>query len=907
MEHQHGENAHIHNNLLSHAKKKAKKLFTLAKNDSYNLKIENLSQAKELIAKIHGFENWHILEKVANVSFSMNADYENLDMPYILAQIESEAQIKENFLIMNSNEPGYIYSALTFRHLKISNYGDIFSLGENNRALIKEIEMSMDREFSVINLDILHTDLPAGKNNITVEKPIKLDNNINLDPRLIDILQIPALSQKNTFKEDEFGAYCVLSLKTPVIAQSEHLNLLNNLKTLLGSFCKVTDVTHNMEINEFKKVLAYQNQKISYTVCDSKNTTGKNSKFSNIMDSMITGTKYVSIFENKKLNWSVHFDTNGNHHHLLIQVYAQDKKELDEIVFLTQGYQKEIEKNSIENIVNSLNEKSLLLNYKTDVFQQMNGNLFENMTSLKTGNSRNTLVFGRPGCGKSMFLNVLNLSQCMQTKNNDLPKIRVIDIGPSSSGFFSLIKDSLSPDRQHKVGYHRIRMTEEYCVNLFDTELGARRPTPTHRAFLLNFMLLLLTDISQDKPETDMTGFVQAVLDKMYDQVSDKNAPKRYNAGIDQRVDTVLGQTGFVVDNKTTWWEVVDHLFYSHYYYEAKLAQRHAVPLLSDTPYIVADDKIRNIYSKVNVNTGETLLEYCKRLINDALSQYKILSRPTVLDVDEEDIIGIDLDEVVRTGHGQAEKQTAVMYLVALYLANKNMKYHDFSENSFLQEKENNYLDYHTQQYLQSNSNVVDKLLMFDELHRISRFSLASQQIMVELRESKKHDISITVATQSINDITEIMLPFLDNMVIMDAGNNAEQERLVKILNMTAIEKRQLKNIYGPRANTPSVFMIKNREYAELISLSIPVKLILAFSNTLEDIRLRKLLAQKIGLFNALDIIAAYYPQGIKNEVEKRKQDMSPVWYENIENREDIIQYLAEELLSYWHKYLAKK
>lgn len=904
MEHQHGENTHIHNNLLSHAKKKAKKLFTLAKNDSYNLKIENLSQAKELIAQIHGFENWHILEKVANVSFPMDTDYSNLNIPYILTQIENDAQIKENYLINNSNEPGYIYSVLTFRHLKISNYGDIFSLGENNSTLIKEIEMALDREFSVINLDILHTDLPAGKNNITVEKPIKLDNNINLDSRLIDILQIPALSQKNTFKEDEFGAYCVLSLKTPVIAQSEHLNLLNNLKTLLGSFCKVSDVTHNVEINEFKKVLAYQNQKISYTVCDSKNATDKNSKLSNIMDSMITGTKYISVFENKKINWSVHFDTNGNHHGLLIQVYAQNKKQLDEIVFLTQGYQKEIEKNSIKNISNSLNEKSLLLNYKTDVFQQMSGNLFENMTSLKTGNSRNTLVFGRPGCGKSMFLNVLNLSQCIQTKNNDLPKIRVIDIGPSSSGFFSLIKESLSPDRQHKVGYHRIRMTEEYCVNLFDTELGARRPTSTHRAFLLNFMLLLLTDVSQDKPEAGMAGLVQEILDKMYDQTSDKNTPRRYSAGINQKVDVVLNQTGFVVDNKTTWWEVVDYLFSSHYNYEAKLAQRHAVPLLSDSPYILGDDKIRSMYAKVSVSTGETLLEYFNRLINDALIQYKILSHPTVFDVDEQNMIGIDLDEVAKAGNRQAEKQTAVMYMLALYLANKNMKYHDFSENSFLQEKESNYLDYHRQQYTQSNSNMLDKLLMCDELHRISRFSLATQQIMVELRESKKHDISITMATQYMNDITDIMLSFLDNMVIMDSGNNAEQERLVKILNMTAIEKRQLKNIYGPRANTPGVFMIKNREYAELISLSIPVKLSLAFSTTSEDVRLRKLLTQKIGLFNALDIIFAYYPQGIKNEVEKRNQKMSPVWSEN---RENIIQDLAEELLAHWYKYLAKK
>ena len=60
-----------------------------------------------------------------------------------------------------------------------------------------------------------------------------------------------------------------------------------------------------------------------------------------------------------------------------------------------------------------------------------------------------------------------------------LPRIAIIDIGPSSSGLISLLKEALPASKRHLVAYHRLRMTPEYSINPFDTQLGCRYPTAT--------------------------------------------------------------------------------------------------------------------------------------------------------------------------------------------------------------------------------------------------------------------------------------------------------------------------------------------------------------------------------------------------------------------------------------------
>ena len=106
-----------------------------------------------------------------------------------------------------------------------------------------------------------------------------------------------------------------------------------------------------------------------------------------------------------------------------------------------------------------------------------------------------------------------------------MPRIAIIDIGPSSSGLISLLKEALPADQRHLVAYHRLSMTPEYAINPFDTQLGCRFPTPQERSFLVNFLTLLATPVGAEKPYDGIADMSGMVVDELYKSFADDGNP----------------------------------------------------------------------------------------------------------------------------------------------------------------------------------------------------------------------------------------------------------------------------------------------------------------------------------------------------------------------------------------------
>ena len=160
---------------------------------------------------------------------------------------------------------------------------------------------------------------------------------------------------------------------------------------------------------------------------------------------------------------------------------------------------------------------------------------------------------------------------CLASGIKRLPRISIIDIGPSSSGLISLIKEALPYDKRHLAAYHRMRMTPDFSINPFDAQLGCRYPTPQERSFLVNFVTLLATPIGSDKPYDGVTDMVGLVVDELYKRAADDGNPDVYTSGIEETIDGLLEEIGFVKDTRTTWWEVTDALFLAGFVHEAML------------------------------------------------------------------------------------------------------------------------------------------------------------------------------------------------------------------------------------------------------------------------------------------------------------------------------------------------
>ena len=124
------------------------------------------------------------------------------------------------------------------------------------------------------------------------------------------------------------------------------------------------------------------------------------------------------------------------------------------------------------------------------------------------------------------MLNTINLGLCLSSGLSHLPRVSIIDVGPSSRGFISLLKEGLKPEDSHQVMYHRLTMDAKDSINPFDTLLGSRFPTRLHRSFLVNFVCLLLVDNIQDKPFEGASSMISMIIDETYKRFSDRQQPK---------------------------------------------------------------------------------------------------------------------------------------------------------------------------------------------------------------------------------------------------------------------------------------------------------------------------------------------------------------------------------------------
>jgi intracellular multiplication protein IcmB len=509
------------------------------------------------------------------------------------------------------------------------------------------------------------------------------------------------------------------------------------------------------------------------------------------------------------------------------------------------------------------------------------------------------IIYARPGSGKSVLSNAMNFALCMQGGLERLPRISVIDIGPSSAGLVSLVKEALPAEQSHLAAYHRLQMTPEYSINPFDTHLGCRYPYPQERAFLVNFVTLLVTPVGATGPYDGIADMVGMVVDEAYKSLADDGNPNIYTEGINEELDAIIEQIGFVADDRTTWWEVTDALFAAGFTREASLAQRNAMPLVADLTAVARIPAVVDLYGKITIPTGESLINAFVRMISGAVREYPILSRYTQFDLGESKIVSLDLDEVAKSGGDAADRQTAVMYMLARYVLAK-----DFYIN-----KEN--LSGLTDAYREHHAKIVDEIredqkrLVLDEFHRTSKAQAVRDQVIVDMREGRKWRVQIALISQSLDDFSKNMVDFATSIFIMDAGPEQSIRRTQEVFGLSPTAVSALRNyVRGPSAkgaNFLAQFATKDQMTTHLLTVTIgPVEL-WAFSTTAEDVKIRTALYQYLGPKEARTLLARIFPSGsaaryVAMKMEARKQQSGMLGKEEQKGVIDaVVQIIMDE------------
>ena len=506
------------------------------------------------------------------------------------------------------------------------------------------------------------------------------------------------------------------------------------------------------------------------------------------------------------------------------------------------------------------------------------------------------LIFAQPGAGKSVLMNTLNIGTVLSQGVSQLPYIAIIDIGPSSSGLISLIKEGLPPERAHEAMHYRLQMSPEYAINPFDTQLGCRKPLPDERSYLIELLTLVATPPGQSAPYDGMPQLVGFVVDEMFrwrDDMAPNAEPRPYLPRVDLVVDQALQDHNIYIAPESFWWDVVDTLFEHGLIREAMLAQRHAVPTIADAVTAARRPQIRSLMEETSIgSSSESVIHAFERMISSAVRELPILATITRFDIGDTKVCALDLMDVSPQGDDSADRQTAIMYMLARHVMVRSW---------WINEDVVKYMPAKFRQYHELRLRKIKetpKRLCYDEFHRTSKSRAVRSQVIRDVREGRKWGVQIVLSSQLLKDFDDDMVDLATGVWILGAAisDSAVQDARNRFsLSDTAVYV--MRNLLtGPRASgAPALLVLGTNEgkYEQfLVNTLGPIEL-WAFSTSAEDVALRRRLYTRLGAGPGRQILAASFPGGsARNEI-KRRVDM---YADQNDTKKAMGSYVIEEL-----------
>lgn len=517
------------------------------------------------------------------------------------------------------------------------------------------------------------------------------------------------------------------------------------------------------------------------------------------------------------------------------------------------------------------------------------------------------IIVGQPGSGKSTLSNVINLAIALspQIGRSDsgaglLPRISIIDIGPSSEGFIDLLKEALPPKRRHEVMHLRLQNQESHAVNPFDLHLCMRRPLSYELEYLTNLICLCCTADDRSAPYDGIATLARAAILEAYEYFSEAMNPKRYARSESQIVDSTLQDLGFSADRATSWYEVVDFLFDKAKYHEATLAQRFAVPVLADLVTMSNRETVKESFRDMHVeSTGETVIVAFQRMITTACRDFPLLAGITRFSVADARIAAFDLEAVTAQSGSQAPRQSAVMYMLARHTLTTDFWLHaDDLKDPRMPEAVR---AYHLRRV--ADNAQMHKRLAYDEYHRTGGLRYFRKQNECDARIGRKTGVQQVYASQLMEDFDPEIQALANNFFFCNVPTEAALTSLAETYHFTDAVTDALRKLHGPvpgqGAPFVAVMKLKSGRYIQSLINDIGPIETWALSTTQDDSALRGLLYAALGPKRARQVLARRFPDGTATPLfETRKAELEAGGMTIDQSaRDTIIRRVADEII----------
>ncbi len=475
------------------------------------------------------------------------------------------------------------------------------------------------------------------------------------------------------------------------------------------------------------------------------------------------------------------------------------------------------------------------------------------------------LIYGIPGRGKSVLMNALALAFTLQSGMSALPLTAIIDIGPSSSGLISLVREALPDRRRHEAGWFRLEMDRRHAINPFDTQLGCRRPLAPERQYLGNLLALILTPAGAGGVPDGAREMIGPLIDEAYAMRSDAHAgaePAAYIPGRDKEVDEALSQAGCRLPPDPAWWDVVDALFDAGMTNAASRAQRFAVPVMSDLAAAVRAPSIQALVRNATWGPGgESVTDAFVRILTGTAQAWPIFFHATAFDTAGARIAAIDLKDVAPTGSAEADRQTAAVYMLARHALTR----HWWIDEDAAEAIPEPYRAWHRRRL--GAIREAPKRLAFDEFHRAGQAPAVVAQVERDIRETRKLRVTVSLASQRLEDFSPALVELANRIWVLGAGGKAsEAAELARIFDLSeTLQSIVRHDLTGPRADGAPALLIAADAGGRLeqVVVNAPGAVELwALTTSPRDVALRSRLYQALPPAEARRVLSRAFPAG---------------------------------------------
>lgn len=544
----------------------------------------------------------------------------------------------------------------------------------------------------------------------------------------------------------------------------------------------------------------------------------------------------------------------------------------------------------------------------TTILRSLDGKLLPYEIFSAEQNTWITLLFGGPGSGKSVTANRLNLEMTLMPGLKRLPYIGVIDIGISSTGFISLVKDALPEGSKHLAAYVRLQNREDYAMNQFDTQLGLRMPLAREREYMKNFLVALATPANRGKAHDYMDDFAGRVIDKAFRRLSDEDdrgEPNKFVPNINPELAAKIHAAGIEYSEATTWWTMVDKLFDVGMPYEAAVAQRYAAPTLTDMIDAASDLNLAREFAGANAG-GQNVVDEFKLMISSAIGDFPIFRGVTQYDIGESRILSLDLQDVVPQGSEGAKKQASLMYMVALNAIMRKISI--IKEDLDAPQMVGRYRRFHATRVDQLAED--KKRLFVDEYHKTGDNPNLREAFLIYGRESRKWMLELVLASQLPGDFKELA-QIATSVLILDQGSETTRKTIQEIFSLSPVEVGALKAyVNGPEPGVGATFLAKIKtkggELSQLFTASSGGLELWGLSTTGEDRKLRSMLYDVMPGPEARAVLKRAFPSGsckkfVDTEKARTKEEKGQSFVDD-EAEDTVIESTAKQLIAEWKR-----